>query len=165
MSYTSQQLRVEITTDVRGYGYGVPYLAGQDGLVADTLNRRRDGTNPPTVPTAGGGNASGAIFVRRADLDRREILEAIDVRDFIANANVLQASYFESVTQSDNIRLLKDDGSDTLLLGNIIRAVNNTNGSQTRLRAAAIRPGSRAEELWGRDTVISADDVSAARLA
>jgi hypothetical protein len=45
-------------------------------------------------------------------------------------------------------------------LTNLIRLLNNTNGTQTRLTAVATRPGSRAEELFGTDQVVSPDQVA-----
>jgi hypothetical protein len=151
MAMTGQALRAEIETDPRSYSYAPTADGSRDQPIADLLNLPRTGSN-----------GGPAITIRRSDLTRQEVLEAIDVRDFISNANALQASYFESVTQSDNIRLIRDDGSDTTLLANMVRAVNNTNGSQTRLRAMAVRAGSRAEELWGRDTFVTNVDVALA---
>src|SRR5438046_1283188 len=118
-------LRTELLTDplttanVAGWnigsGYKRPYSQLTDALAAAKLNAVDTGRSQ-----------------RRRDITAMELLEAVDVRDFISNANALQASYFESVTQNASIRLINDDDSDTLTLGNLIRAVNNTNGSQTR---------------------------------
>jgi hypothetical protein len=58
------------------------------------------------------------------------------------------------------IRLMNDDGTNTRVLTNLVRLLNNTNGTQTRLTAVATRPGSRSEELFGTDQVVSADQVA-----
>jgi hypothetical protein len=127
-----------------GSGYLKPYAQLSDDLAAQKLNALDTGR-----------------IQRRSDILSSEVLEVIDSRDFISNANALVASYFESVTQNASIRLLNADGSDTRLLGNLILAVNNTQGSQTRLRALATRIVSRQQEL-GLGTVLPSD-VSKAR--
>lgn len=148
-----QALRTEVLTDSlttanatgwnTGSGYLRPYAQLTDDLAAQKLNALDTGRTQ-----------------RRSDILASEVLEAIDARDFIANANVLQASYFESVTQNASIRLLNADGSDTRLLGNLVLAVNNTQGSQTRLRALAVRTVSRQQEL-GLGAVLPSDVTKA----
>lgn len=156
------KLKTELTTDPRGYGYAGPISMGSDQSAADIINTIRDGTNPPTSPTAVGGVASGLITVRRANIQATELLEAVDTRDFVTNATTIQASWFESITQALTIRLLNDDGSNTRVLTNLIRLLNNTNGTQTRLQAVATRPGSRSEELFGTDQQVSTDQIAKA---
>jgi hypothetical protein len=66
------------------------------------------------------------------------------------------------------MRLINDDGTDTRILGNIHDRLLVAGGqnSRSRLRALANRNGSRAEELWGRDTRVTDGDVETAlRLA
>lgn len=154
------KLRNELTTDSRRYGYATPISLGDDQGSADIINTIRDGTNPPGSPTAAGGVASGLITVRRSNIASTELLEAIDTRDFVTNATTIQASWFESVTQAPMIRLMNDDGTNTRVLSNLIRLLGNTNATQTRLTAVATRPGSRAEELFGTDQIVSADQVA-----
>lgn len=168
MPVTTAALRTEITTDPRGYGYAPFVASGNDQAVADRLNAVRDGTNPPTNPTAAGGTANGAISIKRPDCTPAEILEAIDVRDFASAptgvASVpLSQSWLESITQFAKVRLANADGTKTLSRKNIDRLVNDTQGSQTRLDAVAVRNGSRAEELFGVGVVVTRDDVASAR--
>jgi glutamate dehydrogenase/leucine dehydrogenase len=155
MAVNLAQLKSELQSDPRSYGYAALISAQNWNGVAAALNLIRTGAN-----------GGPAITVRRTDISPQEVLEAIDARDFISNANNLAASYFESVTQSATIRLLDDAGADTRLLANLKRAVNNTNQSQDRLQALAVRQGSRAEELFGRGERISDSQVEdALRLA
>ena len=156
-----QTLKTELQTDPNAYGYA-PFLppnpANWNGA-RDLLNLRRDGTT--------GGLA---IVIRRTDTPPLEILEAIDVRDFPANptgvTNIsLAQSWLESITQFPTIRLFNDDDTPTRVKSNIDRLVSNTQGSQTRLNAVpgpGKRYGSRAEQLFGRDTVVTDIDVEAA---
>jgi hypothetical protein len=157
---TLAKLKTELTTDPRGYGYATSISLGDDQGAADLINTIRDGSNPPATPTAAGGVASGLITVRRSNILSTELLEAIDTRDFVTNATTIQASWFESITQAPMIRLMNDDGTNTRVLTNLVRLLNNTNGTQTRLTAVATRPGSRSEELFGTDQVVSADQVA-----
>jgi hypothetical protein len=154
------RLKTELTTDPRGYGYAGPIATGSDQSTADLINTVRDGTNPPANPTAAGGVASGLVTVRRSNIAATELLEAIDTRDFVTGVTTIQASWFESITQAPTIRLMNDDGTNTRVLTNLIRLLNNTNGTQTRLTAVATRPGSRAEELFGTDQTVSPDQVA-----
>lgn len=144
-------LATELTTDPQTYGYAALISAGSDAGLADLLNKVRDGTD-----------GEAAITVRRADIAPNEILEAIDNRDFITSPNIAHASWFESVTQLRTIRLVNADGTNTRVLGNLRRLVNDTQGSQTRLDAIAVRNGSRAEQLFGVSTSITADDIARA---
>jgi hypothetical protein len=167
MSLTTAQLatlKTELQTDPRGYGYAAFISAGSDNGLVAAVNLTRDGTagTVPTRPTAAGGVASGIVTIKRTDMTPAELLEAIDARDFITTANNLQAEYFQSVTGRQSVRLINDNGSDTRTWANLKLALGNTNGSQTRLAAAAVRPGSRAEELFGTGAVVSGDDVSIA---
>jgi hypothetical protein len=148
-------LASEIRTDPLTYGYGVNITSGNDQAIADLLNKVRDGTD-----------GKAAITVRRPDCTPAEILEAIDVRDFPAaptgvNNIPLAQSWLESITQFSSIRLALSDGTKTTTRKNIDRLVGDTQGSQTRLDAVAIRNGSRAEQLFGFGVRISSGDVAA----
>jgi hypothetical protein len=122
------------------------FAAGNDGPCATILNTVRAG-----------------ITVRRANIAASEVLEAVAQSDFVSNPNLLLGSYFESVTQQPTIRLENDDGSDTRILTNLKQCFSPSTASRTRLNAIANRTGSRAEQLFGRDTVLSADDIVLAR--
>jgi hypothetical protein len=148
-----QKLAAEINTDPIRYGYA-PFVAnGNDGAIVDTLKKVRDGKD-----------GFPAITINRPDCTPAEILEAIDIRDFKTpggNVNAtLAASWFESVTQSQRIRLANADGTKTVMRNNIDLLVSNTNFSQTRLDAVAVRAGNRIEELFGVNTNVTGSDVS-----
>ena len=169
-------LKTELSTDPRGYGYATNWAAGNDGGLTPIINLIRDGTagTVPTNPTAAGGTADGKIIRFKTSVAPMEIMGVIDVRDFISNANNLQAAWFESLMQITNnlVPLADSQGNKTFVRTNLDRAVGNTNGSQTRLDALAQRFGSRAEELFGTDPfyggsgptgVVTTDDISACR--
>jgi hypothetical protein len=145
MSLTSAQMLVlknELLTDPNAYGYA-PYIADTNNPhLADMLNQPR-----------------AAISMPRPDVTPLEILEAIKVTDFISNANSLYASWFESVTQFPSVRILKTDGSDTRVMTNLMTILTNGSASETRLRALAVRSGSRVEQLFGVGTTVSVQEV------
>lgn len=147
------QLRTELQADPRVYGYAPLITALDENGLAALLNLARTGSN-----------GGPAITIRRADIRPSDVLEAIDVRDFVAAANqtTLHGSWFESITQYPLVRLLNDDGTDTRVMANLRRVLLNAQGSQTRVTALGQRTGSRAEELWGRDTLVSDLDISKA---
>ena len=147
------QLKVELQTDPRSYGYAADLASGNDAGLVAKLNLARAG-----------------ISIRRPDCDPAEILEAIDIRDFAASPagvtnNTFAASWFESITQFQRVRLANANGTKTQVRKNIDRMVADTQGSQTRLDAVAVRPGSRSEELFGVGVQVTDDDVSKAKRA
>jgi hypothetical protein len=160
-----QALADEYRLDPRGYGYATDLAIGNDNGLMARGNEIRTGANPPANPTAAGGSANGSITIRRANVAPAEILEAIDIRDLQpdtnANSTRLSAAWFQSVSQLPFIRLANPDSSKTVVRKNIDRLVNDTQLSQTRLDAVAIRNGSRNEELFGQN--VGLDDVSSAR--
>lgn len=146
IDYTA--LRAEILNDPAGLGYALHVAAGSDNVIAGILNLVR-----------------ASITIRRDNIMPAEVLEAIDIRDFVASPPgnpTLAASWFESVTQLRAIRLLNDDGSNTAVRGNLNRILNDVQGSQARILALSNRQGSRAEQLFGRNTVITDADVGTA---
>ena len=151
MAISFPALKLELNQDPRAYGYAAAItFQGK----ADLLNLRRDGTN-----------GGPAITIRRTDVRASEILEQIDNRDLITNANNLEAALFESIMQQGSaLRLSADDGTDTRILGDLRRLLQNPGpqGSRARLSDIVNRSGSRAEELFGRDTVVTAADVDRA---
>lgn len=153
-----QTLKTELQNDPRAYGYA-PHLppnpANWNGP-ADLLNIKRNGAN-----------GGPAISIKRIDVTPLEVLEAIDIRDFPAspgqvNNIPLAQSWLESITQFEFIRLFNDNGSQARVKDNLDRLVGNGNNSQTRLNAVGLRDGSRAEELFGRGSVITDVNVEAA---
>ncbi|HEY6924756.1 MAG TPA: hypothetical protein VI653_14880 [Steroidobacteraceae bacterium] len=136
-------LKAEIQNDPTARGYA----GKEDNAVAALLNEIQAG-----------------ITIRRDNIGPDEILQAIDIRDFNAtNATPPACSWFESLTQLRQIRLLNDDGSNTKARLNLNRMLDDTNGSQTRFTAIQNRAGSRAEVLFGRNTIITDADVAVAR--
>lgn len=170
-------LKNEFVNDPRGYGYAAYWAAGYDNGLSYIINAVRDGVVRkaldgvdialPTIPTGAGGTANGHIVRNKLSVTPMEVMGVIDVRDFIANANNLQAAWFESLMQigGATIPLANQDGTKTFIRTNLDRAVNDTNGSQARLDSLAVRFGSRAEELFGTGVVVSVDDVSASHSA
>lgn len=143
-------LKTEILTDPLTYGYAPHVVANEPEIVAELLNKVRDGTD-----------GEAAITIRRADIAAQEVLEAIDNRDFVATPDAAHVAWFESATQQTAIRLINADGTDTRVLGNLRRLLQNPGpqGSRDRLNVIANRLGSRAEQLFGPDTVVSIQDV------
>lgn len=141
-----QTLKTEINTDPTALGYAPFVVSGSDNAIADLLNLVRAG-----------------ITIRRDNIMPNEVLEAIDTRDF-NSLTVAEASWFESVTQLRAIRLSLDDGSDTVVLGNLKRLLANpgAQGSRARVIALSNRSGSRAEQVLGRSVVVTSEDVAIA---
>ena len=154
-------LKTELQTDPRAYGYAqyLPPNPPSWNGPAVLMTIIRDGTN-----------GGPAIVIRRVDTTPLEILEAIDIRDFVANpAQVnnlpMAQAWMESITQFEKVKLFNDDDSATRVKLNIDRLVGNGNGSQTRLNATpgpGKRFGTRSEELFGRGVIVTDVDVEAA---
>ena len=138
-------LKTELETDPNGYGYAAGIASGQDWLLRDLMNQVRV-----------------SVTVPRADVTPLEVLEAIKVTDFISNANVLYGSWLESLTQFPSLRILKENGTDTRVMTNLMSILANGSQSETRLRALASRNGSRAEQLFGVGTSVSDIDIARA---
>lgn len=149
INYTA--LKAELLSDPNAYGYAPLIAAGNDVGLAALLNEVRAG-----------------ITIRRRDIAPQELLEAIDVRDFTMPAAIvtptLAASWLESALQiqSGALRLLTDAGVATRVKGNLDRLLGNTQGTQDRLNALAVRTGSRAEQLFGTDTRVTHQDIATA---
>jgi hypothetical protein len=141
------QLKSELNTDPNAYGYAPFIASGADQNLADMLN----------LPRA-------AIVMPRPDVNPLEVLEAINVADFVAaNAQtILMGSWLESLTQFQQIRILKENGSDTRVMTNLMRFLVNGSQSEVRLRALASRAGSRAEQLFGVGTTVAHMDIAQA---
>jgi len=145
MAIDYSALKTEINTDPTARGYA----GKEDNAVAALLNELQAG-----------------IVIRRDNIAPEEILQAIDVRDFNStNSTAPACSWFESLTQLRQVRLLNDDGTNTKARQNLNRMLDDTNGSQTRFNALQNRSGSRAEQLFGRYTIISDADVARARIS
>ena len=147
MPINYQNLRQELLVDPNAYGYAPLIAIGNDQGLADMLNLAR-----------------AAIVMPRPDVSPLEVLEAISVQDFVAaNAQtILMGSWLESLTQFQQIRILKENGSDTRVMTNLMRFLVNGSQSEVRLRALASRSGSRAEQLFGVGTNVSPMDIAQA---
>jgi hypothetical protein len=150
MAVSLAQLKTELQTDPLTYGYAAYIAANEPENCASALNKIRLGND-----------GEAAITIRRADISASEVLEVIDSRDFEAAPSTAHVAWFESATQLTRIRLVNTDGTDTRALGNLKRILQNADvqGSEARLTALANRNGSRAEQLFGPDTVVSISDV------
>lgn len=152
MAFTMEALRTELQTDPLAYGYSA-FFATDLQKVADLVNKLRDGTD-----------GFPAITVKRKAISPVDILEAIDTRDFEASLSTIIGSWFESLTQYPSIELVNDDGTDTRVLGNLKRILQNPGpqGSRARVIAIAQKTGSRAEQLFGTGTVVTWEQVAQA---
>jgi hypothetical protein len=145
MSLSNAQMLIlknELLTDPNNYGYAPLIADTNNPALAEMINRPR-----------------ATITMPRPDVTPLEILEAIKVTDFISNANALYASWFESLTQFASVRILKDNGTDTRVMTNLMSILVNGSASETRLRELAVRNGSRAEQLFGVGVSVSVQEV------
>lgn len=93
--------------------------------------------------------------VRNGDVSTQSLLGAIDNRDLITQggASAVTADQYGKlmmlalIAGDGTVDLVNDDGSDNQNLHSLKQALNNTNGSQTRLAALSKRTGSRVEQL------------------
>lgn len=134
-------LKSEIQTDPTGIGYAPMVTAGNHQGIADALN----------LPRA-------TITVRRGVRTGIDVMTGIGLSDFEALVVARQQYILALVTPVEGVDLSND----------VIRANLGTLfpvGSSTRTRLLAVadkNPASRAEQLWGVDTKISAQQVGAA---
>jgi hypothetical protein len=139
-------LKSELQGDPRSYGYAPLIAAGDDSGLAAMLNQVRP-----------------EISIRRPDVKAAELLEAIDNRDLLPSATGLDQAWLNAVlSQDQGVRLVLPNGSNTRVVANLNRLVGNTQCSQTRLQTISTRTGSRAEELFGANTVITDSDIAKA---
>lgn len=159
MAMTLAALKTEIQTDPQTYGYAAHVAAGEPELIAEKLNKVRDGTD-----------GEAAITLRRADISPQELWGAISVADYTAlpgNPTAAQLSterrylsWLTGLSAQPKVRLLNDDGSDGPVIANLNAMFGAGTGTRNRIAALANRFGSRAEQLFGADTVVSIQDVS-----
>jgi hypothetical protein len=154
-------LKSEIINDPRGYSYATWWDVGDDVGVARALNLIRDGSpgTIPANPTAGGGVATGVISVNKGTISTQELVEAVVQSEMPANAN--QRDWLIMVSSGDRVRV--DPGS-TARAGLLAIFPAGTT-TRANLTAAAMRPASRAEELFGIGTTVTSQDVAKARTA
>lgn len=155
-------LRTELQTDPRGYGYN--FTVRNDSDMAARINAKRDGTNPPTAPTADGGVAGGAIKFDNATVDTGAIRAAITKAAY-DGLTTGDRAFLNWLTSAGNLTV----GADLL---QSLAGIPTTNGSiwstgtRTAMNAAMEsllrRFGSRAEEKFGRGVSVTIDDVAMA---
>lgn len=156
------QLKTELATDPRAYGYTALLTTQNWNAVRDLLNLTRTGVN-----------GGPAITIRRTDIGAADVYAAIDVADYTAlpgNPNATQLSterrflaWLSGIAAlSAPIRLVDDAGADTPVIKNFRAMFAGGTGTLTRLTALASRNGSRAEELFGRDVLVSDGEVEQA---
>lgn len=148
---TSSQLatlKIELQTDPNTYGYAafLPPNPAQWQQAANLLNERRS-----------------TIRMKRDDVQPSEIFHAIAVADLVNNPGASQLEWFNALLHGlFPIRLLNDDGTDTPVRVNVLGLVRSGTTTLTRLAALQDRDGSRAEQLFGRNVVVTDVDVEAA---
>lgn len=137
------QLKAECLTNPNNYSYTDPsagtktltewFLAGDDTIVANILNRTRAG-----------------ITIYRTDVTPQEVTEAIAVANFVpaASQNIYSAAWFHNFGSLSAVRLLTKAGANTRNMTNLLAILTNASASETRLIALGSRTGSRAEQLW-----------------
>ena len=153
MPFTLAQLKSELQSDPTALGYN---SAGRnDTDMAAKIN----------LPRAG-------ISIRRIDVSSAEIWSAINVVDMIAIAAApsatqlsterRQLTWLQGVATIPTLRLINDDGTDTILITMAKSIFTAASPTLIRLNALSVRLGSRAEQLYGRDTFVQVSDISKA---
>lgn len=155
-------LKTELQNDPRGYGYNA--AARNDSAMAATINTARDGTNPPSNPTAAGGAANGQIKVNNQTADTGSVRAAIT-----------KAAY-DGLTTGDRSWLNWFTGAGTFAvsadnlqtLAGVPTAAGSvwSTGTRTAMNAAMDallrKNGSRAEELFGVGVAVTIADIGLA---
>lgn len=153
MSFTLAQLKSELQTDPTALGYNS--AARNDTDMAAKINL-------PRV----------SISIRRTDVSPSEIWSAINTADMIAipaaptatqlSTERRQLTWLQGIAAIPTLRLINDDGTDTVIITMAKSIFTAGSATLTRLNALSNRNGSRAEQLFGRDTIVAVSDISAA---
>jgi hypothetical protein len=148
-------LASEINTDPATVGYAALKAALNDQGLADALNLAR-----------------ASVTIRRADIAPQALWEAIDVADLTAlpgtptaaqlSTERRQLAWLTGLAALPTVRLLNDDGTDTMIRKNLLAMFTAGSGTLTRLAALSVRQGSRAEFLFGAAAVVTNIDVARA---
>jgi hypothetical protein len=155
MPLTLVALKSELQNDPRGYEYNA--VARNDSDMLTKINAKRDGTNAPSNPTAGGGSADGSIKINNVSVDTGTIRAAIT-----------KAAY-DGLTTGDRswLNWLSGSGSITVttdLLQTLAGIPTSTGSvwavsSRTAMNAAMdtlLRKfASRSEELFGQQVTLT----------
>lgn len=161
LSANLQQLATEINTDPRAYGYSTHVSSGNDQALADLLNLPRDGAN-----------GGPAIPIRREAVPVKSVIESITVSDFPSlpgNPTAAQLSderrklaWLTMLASLDTVRILNNDGTNGPVAVNLLAIFPAGSATRDRLVALGSRNGSRAEELWGAETVVTTSQIAQA---
>lgn len=153
MAYTLAQLKSELQTDPTGLGYNSSQRNDTD--MAAKINLARV-----------------TIQIRRTDVTPTEIWSQINIADMIAIAasptatqlstERRQLAWLQGISSLLSLRLVNDDGSDTVVITMAKSIFTAGSPTLTRLNTISNRNGSRAEQLYGRDTFVPVTDVSKA---
>ena len=142
MSIDSQALATEITTDPAALGYAAPLAAGADQALADILNLVRTGVT---------------FKIDREPITAAAFLAQCSSTEFLALTQ-LKLSQLSTVFAAQMIDI-NDVSTQAILLG-IFPAAGTT---KANIQAILKRNGSRAEVLFGRGAIVTADDIARAR--
>jgi hypothetical protein len=133
-------LRTEIEGDPSNRGYAPFRTSGSDGAIADLMN----------VIIVGNTVVDGIVT-------KDEFVNSIRIQDMPTTA--AQIGFLQLVAA-----LPQFDWGKSRLQNALTAIFPNTTPTWASLNAKASRDGTRAEKLWGIGTVVSADDVSVARV-
>ena len=145
-----QALKLELETDPSAFGYGPFVTAGNHPELARMVNQSRV-----------------TITVRRPDVSVSEVLDVLDVGDFVLAPNTVALAWFQGIAREGHaLRLHNPDGTDARAMKNLhaLLEVLDTSGTRARLQQIASRRGSRAEQLFGPGEVVTAEQVERALL-
>jgi hypothetical protein len=138
-------LKQELQTDPTTLGYAPLIAVGDCSSCTKLLNKSRS-----------------TIAIPRSDVDPQEIIEAINISDFLTTSTPIENEWFSALLRLTSVRIFKANGSDTRMLSNVMKLLVNSSGSETRLRELATRNGSRAEQLFGEGVSIADNDIALA---
>lgn len=163
-------LKNEFTVNPRGYPYE-PWWSQTpwDGGLPQFINAVRDGTNPPTNPTAAGGNADGHIKLNQKIVDTGAVRAAVTFEGYDGLVTA-EKSWFNWLTINGIITvnphlLQKLAGIGAEGPTGAIWAAADRVAMNTALELLMRRFGSRSEELFGLGVAVSVNDVSNCRSA
>ena len=140
MAPTPAQLKTECETDAASLGLAAPFAAGTFSIVADLLNAVSQSIDidRDLVPSWEAFDACVASEIEALSAAKRQVLQMLLAMQLI---NVKSTNVRAAVTS--------------------IFAAGTS--SRTALAALQKRKGSRAEQLWGADVRVTAEDLAKAR--
>lgn len=140
MAYTLAQLAAEINTDSTGLGLVALKTAGSDQAIADALNLVR----------------ATITGINRNDISAKELMAAVVLTEYTALTQASRDLWQALLT------IAPLDANDTQTRTTVGAIFGAGTATRTNLQALASRTGSRAEQLWGTGTQVTALDVSRA---